>query len=56
MREDGAREQMRAMGGKMCEEICGEEGWAGEEEAGTAQGDKREEMRGDGKVKRGMER
>lgn len=36
MREDGAREQMRATGGKMCEEICGEEGWAEEEEAGTA--------------------
>lgn len=36
MREDGVREQMRATGGKMCEEICGEEGWAEEEEAGAA--------------------
>lgn len=51
MREDGAREQTRATGGKMCEEICGEEGWRQ-----GRHGDKREEMRGDEKVKRGMER
>lgn len=45
---------MRAMGGRCAKRFAEKEGWGGRGE--RWRGDKREEMRGDEKAKRGKER